>query len=110
LPGGYGDVGLSPKENIIKEVQEETNLLVTPNKLLAVFDTNLRKDIPQIFQYYKLVFACQVVSNAQAFEKNIETSQMAYFGLNELPSLSKKRTTKEQLSQLFSQYETCYFE
>lgn len=110
LPGGYGDVGLSPKENIIKEVQEETNLLVTPNKLLAVFDTNLRNDIPQIFQYYKLVFACQVISNTQAFEKNIETSQMAYFGLNELPSLSKKRTTKEQLVQLFSQYETCYFE
>jgi len=57
LPGGYAEVGLTPKENIRKEVLEETGLHVAVGPLRAIFDTNLREDIPQLFQYYKLVFA-----------------------------------------------------
>ena len=110
LPGGYADVGLSPKENIIKEVQEETNLIVDAHTLIAVFDTNLRKDIPQAFQYYKLVFACHILSEKHTFTTNIETSQMGYFSLDSLPPLSKQRTTKEQLEQLFEQQDGCYFD
>ncbi len=53
LPGGYAEVGLTPKENIQKEVLEETGLHVVVGPLRAIFDTNLREDIPQLFQYYK---------------------------------------------------------
>lgn len=95
LPGGYAEIGYSPRENIIKEVLEETRLNVDVVDLLAVFDTNLRKDIPQVYQYYKLVFKCSVISGA--FKKNTETSNMGFFSLYELPKLSMKRTTKEQL-------------
>lgn len=49
LPGGYAEVGLTPKENIQKEVLEETGLTVAVGALRAVFDTNLREDIPQLF-------------------------------------------------------------
>lgn len=98
LPGGYAEVGLTPKENIQKEVLEETGLHVAVGPLRAIFDTNLREDIPQLFQYYKLVFACEVVSGA--FVANSETVQSHYFELEDLPTLSMKRTTKEQLVQL----------
>lgn len=98
LPGGYAEVGMTPKENIVKEVLEETGMIVDKATLMAVFDTNLRKDIPQLFQYYKLVFNCSV--NGGSFLKNIETSNMDYFCLDELPELSLNRTTKEQLIQL----------
>ncbi len=98
LPGGYAEVGLTPKENIQKEVLEETGLHVAVGPLRAIFDTNLREDIPQLFQYYKLVFACEVISGA--FAANSETVQSHYFELEDLPTLSMKRTTKEQLVQL----------
>ena len=101
LPGGYAEIGLTPRENIKKEVLEETGLLVEVKELRAIFDTNLRPDIPQVFQYYKLVFECEVL--AGDFIKNSETSNSDYFALNELPKLSIKRTTKEQLKQLVNE-------
>lgn len=101
LPGGYAEIGLTPRENIKKEVLEETGLLVEVKELRAIFDTNLRQDIPQVFQYYKLVFECEVL--AGDFIKNSETSNSDYFALNELPKLSIKRTTKEQLKQLVNE-------
>ncbi|RSL36403.1 NUDIX hydrolase N-terminal domain-containing protein [Enterococcus durans] len=103
LPGGYAEVGLTPKENIQKEVLEETGLTVAVGALRAVFDTNLREDIPQLFQYYKLVFACDVLSGE--FVANSETTESGYFGLNDLPPLSIKRTTKEQLVQLLQDHQ-----
>ncbi|MHC5373785.1 NUDIX hydrolase [Enterococcus sp. LJL120] len=99
LPGGFADVGLSPIENIKKEVKEETNLDVRSAELIGVFDTNLRQDIFQYFQYYKLFFHCLVEEN-QAFEVNSETSAIGYFSLDNLPQLSLDRTTKEQLIRL----------
>ena len=38
LPGGWSDVGYSPKEVAAKEVKEETGLDVLPVRLLAVMD------------------------------------------------------------------------
>ena len=58
LPGGFCEVGLSPKENIVKEVQEETGFNVSVSRLLAIFDTN--KFQFQSKQYAKLVFECQI--------------------------------------------------
>ncbi len=98
LPGGFAEVGFSPKENIEKEVAEETGFTVTADRLLALFDTNLRKDVPQLFQYYKLVFSCTIL--AGSFVENSETSNAAFFSFDELPTLSIKRTTKEQLAIL----------
>lgn len=98
LPGGYAEVGLTPKENVKKEVLEETGLIVENCELIAVVDTNLRKDIPQMFQYYKLVFYCTVTGGI--FKENIETSDVDFFDLDNLPKLSLNRTTKEQLMEL----------
>jgi ADP-ribose pyrophosphatase YjhB (NUDIX family) len=38
LPGGWADVGYTPKEVIIKEFKEETGIDIIPERLLAVFD------------------------------------------------------------------------
>lgn len=35
LPGGFCDIGLSPSENIVKEIKEESGFDVVPTKLLA---------------------------------------------------------------------------
>ncbi|EME7182070.1 NUDIX domain-containing protein [Enterococcus faecium] len=97
LPGGFAEIGLSPEENVRKEVYEETGLTVESTQLRAVFDTNKQKDIPQLFQYYKLVFACTIHDEDAKFIENNETSDMGFFSIEELPKLSEKRTTKKQL-------------
>ncbi len=56
LPGGFAEVGLSPKENIEKEVEEETGLIVTADKLLAVFDTNVKKMFRNFFNIISSFF------------------------------------------------------
>ncbi|CVH51741.1 MutT/nudix family protein [Enterococcus faecium] len=88
---------MSPEENVRKEVYEETGLTVETTQLRAVFDTNKQKDIPQLFQYYKLVFACAIHGEEAKFIENNETSNMGFFSIEELPKLSEKRTTKKQL-------------
>lgn len=40
LPGGFGEVGYSPTENILKEIEEETGFKAKVERLLAVFDIN----------------------------------------------------------------------
>lgn len=100
LPGGFAEVGWTPKANVIKEVHEECGLDVTVSGLRAIYDTALRPDIPQVFQYYKLIFACEI--NSGRFKANSETVGMSWFSLADLPPLSLKRTNPEQLKQLFA--------
>ena len=95
--GGKFEYGESPEECMLREVYEETGLTVESTQLQAVFDTNKQKDIPQLFQYYKLVFACTIHDEDAKFIENNETSNMGFFSIEELPKLSEKRTTKKQL-------------
>src|SRR5438046_2671061 len=62
LPGGWADIGHSPKEVIIKEFKEETGLDVIPERLLAVFDKKMHPHPPQLIHTYKMVFYCKAIS------------------------------------------------
>jgi ADP-ribose pyrophosphatase YjhB (NUDIX family) len=39
LPGGFCEVGIAPPDNTVKEVFEETGIIATPLKLIAMLDT-----------------------------------------------------------------------
>lgn len=108
LPGGFAEIGLTPKENMQKEMLEETGFEVAVQTLLAIFDTNQTSNVSQSFQYYKLVFACQLLSGE--FKANHEVHQMDFFGIHRLPPLSKKRTTKEQLLTLLQNDSNTHFD
>ncbi|MCJ0951041.1 NUDIX hydrolase N-terminal domain-containing protein [Mammaliicoccus sciuri] len=99
LPGGFADIGISPVENIIKEVQEETGLNVSVNNLIAVYDTNKSNPENSLAHYYKLIFHCKKLSGN--LTTSIETSSVAFFDLKELPQLSTKRNTKKQIIDCF---------
>lgn len=101
LPGGFGEVGYSPKENILKEVQEETGFSAEVGSLLAVFDTN-RFQL-QNKQYAKFVFACQLLDGH--FQENQEVAELGFFDIENLPPLSEKRTTKKQMEILWQVYQ-----
>ena len=97
LPGGFGEVGYSPKENIRKEIQEETGFFSEVGSLLAVFDTN-RFQL-QNKQYAKFVFDCQLLDGR--FQENQEVAELGFFNIENLPPLSEKRITKEQMDILW---------
>ena len=101
LPGGFGEVGYSPKENIRKEVQEETGFTAEVGSLLAVFDTN-RFQL-QNKQYAKFVFDCQLLDGQ--FQENQEIAELEFFDIKNLPPLSEKRITQEQMEILWQVYQ-----
>ena len=101
LPGGFGEVGYSPKENIRKEVQEETGFTAEVGSLLAIFDTNRFR--LQNKQYAKFVFDCQLLDGQ--FQENQEIAELEFFDIKNLPPLSEKRITQEQMEILWQVYQ-----
>ena len=99
LPGGWGDIGYSPKEVIIKECKEETGLDVVPEKLLAVFDKKCHPHPPQPFYVYKMVFLCRAVSTE--INKGFDVADVQYFDPEDLPALSEDRIVENQLKIVY---------
>ncbi|WP_203180178.1 NUDIX hydrolase N-terminal domain-containing protein [Streptococcus mitis] len=101
LPGGFGEVGYSPTENILKEIEEETGFKAKVERLIAVFDTN-RFQL-QSKQYAKFVFECKLLDGQ--FQENQEIADLQFFAIDQLPNLSEKRITKEQIEILWQVYQ-----
>lgn len=100
LPGGWGDIGYSPKETIIKEFKEETGLDVIAERLLAVFDKKMHAHPPQPFYVYKMVFYCKIIS--AEITKGFDVLDVQYFDIENLPELSEDRILKKQVRFLYN--------
>lgn len=100
LPGGWVDVGLSAKENIIKEVQEEAGLTVSADRVIAVQDREKHNRPVYAYKVCKIFFLCTVLSGQ--FEENTETTESRYFALDELPELAEEKNTREQIAMCFA--------
>ena len=99
VPGGWADVGYSPSEIAVKEVQEEAGITVEPVRLLAVLDKRCHPHPPTPFYTYKIFILCHHVSGTPTVGP--ETSDVGYFGPDELPTLSVERLTASQTALLF---------
>ena len=99
LPGGWADIGYSPKEVLIKECKEETGLEVIPQKLLAVFDKRFHPHPPQPFYVYKMIFHCKAISTV--ISKGFDVLDVQYFDINNLPALSTDRILPSQVKLIF---------
>ncbi|MBS4172682.1 NUDIX hydrolase [Bacillus sp. FJAT-49736] len=99
LPGGFCEVGLSPKENIVKEITEEAGYKVVPTRLLALFDMRKHGHPLQAFHYYKLFILCEIVGGKA--KTGIETKDICFFEEDHLPELSTARNTHSQIKIMF---------
>lgn len=99
LPGGFCDIGLSPSENIVKEVKEESGYNVKVNKIVALLDMNKHSHPPQPHHYYKIFIQCEL-TGGQA-KTGIETKDVRFFSEENLPKLSSGRNTQDQIKMLF---------
>lgn len=102
LPGGYQDVNMSIRENIIKESSEEAGAVVNPIKVVAVLDYNRHHHVNFPYGMVKVFVLCEYITHT--FNKNTETLGADFFSLDELPELSITRTTKKQLEMCFECY------
>ncbi|MGB3101836.1 MAG: NUDIX hydrolase N-terminal domain-containing protein, partial [Psychrobacillus psychrotolerans] len=60
LPGGFCDIGLSPSENVMKEIKEESGFDVLPIRLIALMDNNKHPHPPEAYHYYKIFILCEI--------------------------------------------------
>ena len=102
LPGGYQDVNMSIRENVIKEASEEAGAVVKPQKVVAVLDYNRHHHVNFPFGMVKIFVLCEYISHS--FNENTETLGAEFYSLDELPELSLTRTTKKQLEMCFECY------
>jgi len=99
LPGGWGDIGLSPSEVAVKEVQEESGFDVKAVKLIGILDKKLHPHPASPYHTYKIFIQCEITGGKP--KTSIETTDVAFFAENELPELSVSRNTESQIKLAF---------
>lgn len=102
LPGGWVDVNVSVGENTIKEVKEEAGLDVSVDLVIAVQDREKHNLPVYAYKVCKIFLLCSALGGS--FEKNIETTESRYFGIDELPVLAEEKNNEEQIRMCFEAY------
>ena len=101
LPGGWGDVNLTPAENVAKEVFEESGFVVQVKKLASVWDRTRQGHGVKAFSCYKLFFVCEITGGQAA--TSLETTEVGFFAEDALPAdLSTERVHRRQLHRMFA--------
>ena len=77
LPGGWAEIGESPKEAVAREVLEESGFQVEVSRLLALHDRSRHDLTPYPFAVYMLFFLCRLTGQTPL--DNPETSGAAFF-------------------------------
>lgn len=99
LPGGWADVGYTPKEIAVKEVKEETGLDVVPVRLLAVLDKRSHDHPPTLYYVYKIFILCEITGGE--FAPAFDILEQGFFAQDDLPELSEERVTKGQIDLMY---------
>lgn len=90
LPAGAIELGEAPAEAIVREVWEETGLIVVPKRLLGVFGgKDFRYKYPNGHQveYSVFVFECEIKSG-QLIPVDEETVELQFFSTENMPELA----------------------
>ena len=62
IPGGTVELGETLQEAVVREMQEETGLLVAPREVVLVFD-RIQREGPSVEYHYVIIdYACEYVS------------------------------------------------
>jgi ADP-ribose pyrophosphatase YjhB (NUDIX family) len=108
LPGGWADVGYTPRQIAEKECFEEAGIRVRATRLLAVLDKTAQQMTPEFEYVYKLFIRCE------PSELNISPGQeilnVGWFSENDLPQLSEPRNLKSQIHLMFEYFRNERFE
>ena len=99
LPGGWVDILESIESNTIKEVKEEAGLDVVAKKVIAIQDRNKHNTPIYPYGVCKVFVECEVMGGE--FVENIETVEIGYFSIDNLPKLAEEKCTQKQVEMCF---------
>jgi ADP-ribose pyrophosphatase YjhB (NUDIX family) len=103
LPGGWADINITPAENIVKEVREESGYHVRVAKVAAVWDRDRQGHPSSAFSCLKLAFICELLGGASV--TSLETSEVKWFVEYKIPvDLSLGRALPRQIARLFEHH------
>jgi ADP-ribose pyrophosphatase YjhB (NUDIX family) len=96
LPGGWAEVGESPRAAVEKELLEESGHAGRAVRLLALLERDLRTR-PRFPMYaWKAYFLCELEAGEPAEVHAAEVTEVGFFPEDDLPELSE-RTPRAQL-------------
>ncbi len=99
MPGGWTDISYSPGEVAEKECMEEAGLEVKASRLLAIMDKQ-KQGMPPGFEYiYKIFLLCK--KTGDNISLGLETMDVGWFNIDNLPPLSLPRNTEEQIKMMY---------
>jgi 8-oxo-dGTP pyrophosphatase MutT (NUDIX family) len=90
LPAGAVDPGETPAQAIVREVREETGLIVEPTAVLGVFggkSFRLSYDNGDIVEYTVIVFECRIVGG-ELGGLDGEAAELHFIGAADRPPLT----------------------
>ncbi len=104
VPGGWADPGDPPSAAVTREILEESGYPSSAVKLIACWDRELQGNPPPLLVHvYKLFFLCRRDGAAQP-PAALETLDVGWFGLGELPPLSLGRVNHRQLERALAHH------
>jgi ADP-ribose pyrophosphatase YjhB (NUDIX family) len=101
LPGGYADVGVSPGENIVREIWEEASIKVSATGLYGIRHKAKHEYDPDATDFYKLFFVCEKLDDIEP-APGLETSEVGFFHPDRLPPLSRGRVIEKDIAAAFA--------
>ena len=100
LPGGFADVGISPAENIVKEIREEASLKVSASAIYGIRHKARHEYDADVRDFYKIFFLCEPRDDADPVP-GLEATEAGFFGLDDLPPLSTGRVLTKDIEAAF---------
>jgi ADP-ribose pyrophosphatase YjhB (NUDIX family) len=98
-PGGWSDVNQSAGETVVREVGEESGLIVRAVRLLGLLDKQKHEHPYETPHAFKCFFLCEEIGGSLACDLH-ETLAAAFHPLADLPPLSLPRVTAAQIASL----------
>jgi ADP-ribose pyrophosphatase YjhB (NUDIX family) len=92
LPGGWAELGESPRNTIIRELKEETSIDIVPEHVLEVF-SRIPGDFNQPYTSFHILYFAKYISGE--FQESNETSEIKWITSNEIESIKWHRDHKE---------------
>lgn len=95
MPGGWADVGESAAQMVVREAREEAGVEIRASRLVGVWSTHQQHVEVDFYHHYKFIFLCERVGGQLA--TGLETSDVRFFGFDELPELSPGRNSLQHI-------------
>jgi ADP-ribose pyrophosphatase YjhB (NUDIX family) len=103
VPGGWAEVGETPRVAVEKELREESGYTGRAVSLIGVFERDARDRSRFGFYAWKVWFRCELDGGDPAPPQASEITDVGFFAEDEVPELSL-RTPPEQLAHAFAQF------